>query len=187
MDGRADASFVEAVAIFNTADTLQDAIDDLMNSGFDRADLSLLPAQNMVEARLGHSYQTTSELEDDPAVPRTYYLERESVGDAEGALVGGLLYVGALSAAGAIFAYGGSLATAIGAAILGGGTGALIGTFFARRVDRLYSRHMQEHLVHGGLLLWVRTPDTGKMKRAVEILFKHSGRDVHVHALPTAA
>jgi hypothetical protein len=36
----------------------------------------------------------------------------------------------------------------------------------------------------GGLLLWVRTWDVEDERRAVEILRKHSGSDVHVHALP---
>jgi hypothetical protein len=32
--------------------------------------------------------------------------------------------------------------------------------------------------------LWVRTWDAADEKRAVEILAKHSGQDVHVHAEP---
>jgi predicted CoA-binding protein len=37
---------VEAVAVFTAAEKLQKAIDDLMSSGFDRADLSLLAPEN---------------------------------------------------------------------------------------------------------------------------------------------
>jgi hypothetical protein len=35
----------EAVGYFENADTLQGAIDDLLSSGFDRAELSLLAAE----------------------------------------------------------------------------------------------------------------------------------------------
>jgi hypothetical protein len=36
---------------------------------------------------------------------------------------------------------------------------------------------------NGGLLLWVRTRDVEAEVRAVDILTKHSSRDVHVHTL----
>lgn len=38
-------------------------------------------------------------------------------------------------------------------------------------------------LDHGGLLLWVRTPDAAREEKARAILAKHGGRDVHVHDL----
>jgi hypothetical protein len=85
----------EAVGVFNTSETLQDAIDDLMSSGFDRAALSLLASEKAVEDKLGHKYQKIAELEDDPIVPRCCYVSTESIGSAEGGLIGGLMYVGA--------------------------------------------------------------------------------------------
>jgi len=69
-------------------------------------------------ARPRHKYRKVTELEDDAAVPRTCHVSTESIGDAEGGLVGGLLYVGAVAAAGAIVALGGTLAGAIVAAAL---------------------------------------------------------------------
>jgi hypothetical protein len=176
----------EAVGVFTTADALQHAVDDLMSSGFDRADLSLLAAESTVEEELGHKYRKVAELEDDAAVPRTCYVSTESIGEAEGGLIGGLLYVGAVAAAGAIVASGGTLAGAIVAAALAGGAGGLIGSVLATLVGDHHARLLQEHLDHGGLLLWVRTWDDKQERRAVGILKKHSGRDVHVHALPAA-
>ena len=70
---------------------------------------------------------------------------------------------------------------------LAGGTGGLIGTLLARWIGDHHARYLQEQMEHGGLLLWVRTRDVEKEKRASEILSKHSGRDVHLHALPAAA
>ena len=43
---------------------------------------------------------------------------------------------------------------------------------------------IQEQIDHGGLLLWVRTRDEDHEKRAVDILKKHSGKDVHLHDIP---
>lgn len=177
----------EAVGVFKTADTLQEAIDDLMSSGFDRAELSLLAGEHTVEEKLGHKYQKVAQLEDSTIAPRCCYVSTESIGDAEGGLIGGLLYVGAVAAAGAIVASGGTLAGAILGAALAGGAGGLIGTVLAKLVGDHHAHHLQEQLDHGGLLLWVRTRDAEHEKRAVDILKKHSGRDVHVHAIPWAA
>jgi hypothetical protein len=173
----------EAVGVFTTAETLQEAIDDLMSSGFDRAELSLLAAEQTVEEKLGHKYKKVAELEDSTVAPRCCYVSTESIGEAEGGLIGGLLYVGAVAAAGAIVASGGTLAGAIIGAALAGGAGGLIGSVLAKLVDDHHAKHLQEHLDHGGLLLWVRTWDSQTENRAVEILRKHSGRDVHVHEL----
>jgi hypothetical protein len=176
----------EAVGVFETADMLQEAIDDLMSSGFDRAELSLLAAEHTVEEKLGHKYQKVAELEDSTIAPRCCYVSTESIGDAQGGLIGGLLYVGAVAAAGAIVASGGTLAGAVLGAALAGGAGGLIGSVLAKLVGDHHAHHLQEQLDHGGLLLWVRTRDAQHEKRAVDILKKHSGRDVHIHAIPWA-
>lgn len=176
----------EAVGCFGTADSLQEAIDELMNSGFGRAELSLLAADHTVEEKLGHKYRKVTELEDAAEVPRCCYISPESIGDAEGALIGAPLYVAAAAAAGAIVASGGSLAAVIAGAALAGGTGGLIGFVLAKLVGDRHAHHLQEQLDRGGLLLWVRTPDAEHEKRALDILKKFSGRDAHVHAIPAA-
>jgi hypothetical protein len=60
----------EAVAVFKTAPDLEAAIDDLLESGFDRAHLSLLAPAETVDIQLGHHFIKVRELEDDPAAPR---------------------------------------------------------------------------------------------------------------------
>ena len=79
---------------------------------------------------------------------------------------------------------GGTLAAGITAAVLAGGAGGLIGSILARWVGDHHAHYLQEQMDRGGLLLWVRTWDAEGERRAVEILRKHSGGDVHVHALP---
>ena len=177
----------EAVGVFDNPEAFQEAIDKLMSSGFDRAELSLLASEQTVDEKLSHHYEKVKELEDNPKIPRAAYVSTESIGDAQGGLVGGLMYVGATAAAGAIVITGGTLAAAIAAAAVAGGAGGLIGSILAKWVGHRQAQYLQEQLNHGGLLLWVRTWDAGDEKRAVEILAKHSGRDVHVHALPTFA
>lgn len=171
----------EAVGVFSRAEDFQDAIDELLSAGFDRAQLSLLASASAIDQKLGHRYSRVSDFEDDLTVPRAAYVSTESIGDAEGGVIGGLLYVGATAAAGAIVASGGALAMAIAAAALGGGLGGLLGTILARSIGRRHSQYLQEQLDRGGLLLWVSAWDGHAEKRAAAILEKHSGRDVHVH------
>ena len=67
------------------------------------------------------------------------------------------------------------------AAALGGGAGGLVGAWLAKLLGDQRARRVQEQLAHGGLLLWVRTWDAEEESRAIKILKRHSGRDVHVH------
>lgn len=174
-------SIREAVGYFETVEDLEAAIDELESSGFNRAEISLLAAEHAVDEKLGHKYRKVSELEDDPAVPRTFYIPNESVGGAEGALISAPLYLAAVTAIGAIVASGGTLAAAISGAVAAGGAGGLIGTALAKLVGDHHARYLQQQLEHGGLLLWVRTWDARDEDQAVTILKKHSGHDVHVH------
>ena len=171
----------EAVGVFDNAELLQEAIDELMSSGFDRAEVSLLASESAVEQKLGHRYKKVSELEDDPNVPRVAYVSTESIGDAQGALIGGLMYVGAGLLMGPIAFAGGTLAAGAGAAVLGGGLGGVIGAGLAKMVGDQHAHRLEEQIKHGGLLLWVRVWNAEDERRAVEILSRHSGRDVHVH------
>jgi hypothetical protein len=174
----------EAVGVFHSPEELQAAIDELLETGFHRAELSLLASVKAVDEKLGHRYRKISSAADDPVIPRAAYVSPEAIGGAEGGLIGVLMYVGAMAAAGAIVASGGTLAAAIIGAALSGGAGGLIGTLLAEWLGEEHSRHLQEQVERGGLLLWVRTWDGADEKRAMEILKKHSGAHVHVHDLP---
>jgi hypothetical protein len=97
------------------------------------------------------------------------------------------MYVGAAVAAGTVMASGGTLIAVIVATALTGGTGGLIGSVLAKWVGDHHAQHLQEQINRGGLLLWVRAWNVEGEKRAAAILKKHSGREVHVHALPAEA
>ena len=120
---RPAVSVREAVGVFDDADRLQEAIDDLMTHGFDRAEISLLASESAVEKKLGHKYVKASELEDDPKVPKRGYVSPEELGAAEGAVIGGLMYVGAGLLLGPVAAAGATLAGMAAAAAIGGGVG----------------------------------------------------------------
>lgn len=177
----------EAVGVFDNFETLEAAIDELESSGFDLAELSLVASEETVEEKLGHQYEKVADVEDDTAVPREAYVATESFGDAAGGLIGGLMYVGAVAAGGAVIAAGGPLAAAIAGATMVGGAGGLIGAILAMWMSDHHAEYLQEQLDRGGLLLWIRTWDDADEKRATEILSRHSAHDVHVHGRPHKA
>lgn len=169
------------MGIFDGPDTLQEAIDELLTSGFDGAELSLLASETAVQEKLGHKYRKVSELEDEADILRSAYVSTEAVGDAEGAVVGGLMYIGAGVLMGPAAFASGTLASIAGAAAVGGGISGVIGSIFARLIGEQHASLIEEQLDHGGLLLWVRVWDAEREKRAVEILSRHSGRNAHIH------
>ena len=177
----------EAVGVFADAASLQGAIDELLSVGFETEALSLLASEEAVEAKLGHKYQKVSELEDDSAAPRTRYVPRETLEDAERTAVGSLGIVGGLATAGAVVASGGALGSALLAAGLGAGTWGLLGELLAKFIGGEHAESVTEQIAHGGLLLWVRCAGSEQETGAQEILERHSGKDVHVHTLPAAA
>jgi hypothetical protein len=174
----------EAVGVFDSADSLQAAIDELQTHGFSRRHLSVLADAKSVEEKLGHIYKRVEEVEDDAKAPRTIFVPLESIGDAEGALIGFPLYVAATTATAIVVASGGTMLAAIVAATIAGSGGALIGAILAKVVAKHHADYIQDQINHGGLLLWVHLPDAEHEKKALAILKKHSAHDVHVHNIP---
>jgi hypothetical protein len=172
----------EAVGIFDSEAQMQAAIDDLLSHGFDRAEISVLAPVAAVEEKLGHRFESVAEIEDDPEAMTKAYIPIESLGDAEGAVIGSMLYVGAFAGI-VLVASGGALAAALAALALGG-SGTAIGIALARFMNQHHADYIAEQLEKGGLLLWVRTWDPKDEAKAVELLSGHSAHDVHVHALP---
>lgn len=177
------ATIREAVGVFQDADKMENAIEDLEEHGFDRAEISLLASEDAVRQKLGHRFYDAKSLEDDPAVPRKAFISTAAIGDAEGALIGGLMYAGALAAAGLTVASGGALVALLAAAVAGGASGGLIGGVLASLVGERQAREIEDEIRRGGLLVWVRTPTEDDEKRAVEVLKRNGASDVHVHTI----
>ena len=173
----------EVVGVFHTPDDLESAIDELLSSGFDRAELSLLASEDAVATKLGGYYRAADEMADDPAVPRSFFVSSAAIGDAEGGLIGGLAYLGATIAVGAVVMSGGALGATIAAAIIAGGTGGLLGSALAHWVGHHHAAYLRDQVENGGLLLWVRAWNESDEARALEIVTKHAADKVHSHGL----
>lgn len=177
------ARVCEVVGVFHSPEDLETAIDELLSSGFHRAELSLLASEDAVATKLSHRYRPAAEMADDPIVPRAAFVSTAAIGDAEGGLIGGLAYVGAVVAVGAVVMSGGTLAATIAAAVLAGGTGGLIGSTLARWVGHHHADYLERQIGNGGLLLWVRAWNTSDEARALEVMSKHAADKVHAHGL----
>lgn len=181
------SSVREAVGVFVEAAKLEAATDELLENGFDRADISLLAAQDEIEKNLGHRYSKVTELEDDPDVPRRAFTPLQSVHEAEGALISLPLYVAAVTTAGIVTAAGGPLAAILAATAIAGSGGGFLGLVLAGILGNRYASEIENQINKGGILLWVRTWDKAQEERAQKILTRHGAFDVHVHQLYKAA
>jgi hypothetical protein len=171
----------EAVGVFGTFEALQAAFYDLRMVGFSRYDISLLGDEEVLKEKLGQSYWRSDHLEDDPRAPRAAFVSEEAVGELEGAIAGGFVFLGSAIAMLALLTPASTVAASIAAVAIGGTPGAVIGTLLARRVGKHHRDYYANQIRHGGILLWVRVRDKEKEDLAVQILKAHSGRDVHVH------
>jgi hypothetical protein len=176
----------EVVGVFSDADALEAAAAELLGSGFERARISLLAGEKAIVEKLGHKYERVNELEDNLDIPRVVYRPKESFDAGKSALLGGLASIGAVAAAGAIFASGGALAVTLGSGLIGAEVGGFLGGVLGDLITEHHAKYLQEQLDHGGLLLWVRTADDLEENAAKQILSRHSGRDVHAHAIAIA-
>lgn len=171
----------EAVAVFMDERSLQKATDELLISGFDHADISVLSNHDDVKKSIGHDYANVREIEDDENVSHMAMVDTDSLTEAETALVAVPGFVGAMAMAGPTIAYGGSTMSIAGSAIIGGAAGALIGYFFAMQIARRHKQTIQDQIERGGIVLWVHTADEAHERTACDILQRQGAKDVHVH------
>jgi len=184
MADEAGTTIREAVAVFDDEKALEAAIGELFSTGFDRAEIGLLADPALVEAKLAHRFRQVADLEDDAGVPWSFYVAKEAIGPAEGAMLGGLLFGGVGAAAGAAVAAGATLTAALTAASLAGGSGGPIAAALAKLVGDRQAQQLLRQLDRNSLVLWVHARDAAHEERATAILSRRSGRDVHVFDLP---
>jgi hypothetical protein len=164
----------EAVAVFDDAETLEQAVFDLETKGFDRAAFSVLADEATVERALGHRYRRVEEMEDEPRAPRETFFTRISRLEAEYGIPVGLASIGFL----ALGATGGGLP-----ALIAAGGGAVLGAALGSLIHHHHAQRIKEQLARGGILLWVNVRDAAQEKIAVATLQAHSSHDVHVHPI----
>lgn len=168
--GNTTYTLTEAVARFPTEGAFQQAVDELQENGFDRADLSV-PSD-----RLPH-YRNP----DENHVARAAPVNMESIRMGKVALLGIPSYLGVTFGLIAGFAFRDAEPIILALAVLGGAVGGILGGLAAWKLGARHARSVDAQLHEGGMLLWVRTKTEAAQAKALEILTRSGGRSAHVH------
>ncbi len=174
----------EAVAVFDSEDGLQHAIDELTMAGFGQHELSLMARDEAVRGSLGQSYTSVQQAKDDPDAPRQSIISPEEVGTAQGMAAAVPAYVAAIAATAVTVASGGTALAAAGAAVAAGGASGGIGALLASWIGGQRKETLQQQLDKGGILLWVNLRDPAREQMAYQILSRHSTQPVEIHDVP---
>ena len=174
----------EVTGVFYSHAALEDAVEELLLSGFDRADIDRVADPEAVRQRIGDIYVAAEELADVGSVARRPFFTRDDISAA--VAVGGSLFgsAAALAAAFIVLVSGGApLATGIVAVIAGliaGGAAAVAIAHFFRRERR---RGLESLMAARGLILWIRVHSPEREEAAQKILQEHGARAIRVHEI----
>ncbi len=171
----------EAVGAFHSVEALDRAVEDLLSSGFDVAEVTLLAEEQTASSKFGHRLRDTRAAGDDPTAPRRAWAEPESRMEGKGALSGVLGYIGAVAIGGVTFATGGTALAAVALGVLAGGASAAAGLRLANAFEKPRAESLQRQIEAGGVLVFVKLRDEAHAQRASAILERHGATDVHVH------
>lgn len=173
----------EVVGVFHDAEKLEAAVDDLEKAGFVQTNISIMADTESVAKKLEHRFEPIEDMEDDPTIPRRTFVGKADRSIEESAAIGLPLYVGAMAGAVAVVASGGAAAMAMLAAAAGGAIGGGLGGVLARAIGKAEADRLEENIREGGILLWVTVGDSDTERRAIDVLKKAGGTDVHAHEI----
>lgn len=169
----------ECVGLFLTGEDLQEAIRELESTAFPRQDISVMGTRSELMDVFGSKTIDPHMAMDNPDTPRAAPARPEEKNIGTSAMVSVPAYVGAMAAA--LSAGAVAFPAIIGAAVIGGVGGGAMGGILAKLFGDRDTRHYEEQIDRGGLLLWVRTPDREREEIAVSIMRKFHALEVHVH------
>lgn len=158
----------EVFGTFASAAAVEEAVQDLLIGGFDRADIDLMAGAQAVRDKLSGSFKERRNAGD-----YTDFMTADESLDATALVTGALVYIGAVGAAAAVVASGGSVAAAAAAALAGGAGGGGLGSVLRRKLGAGTAEDLATRLTAGEMVLWVRVHDPERERRAADILAAH--------------
>lgn len=166
------ADVVTMRGTFPSAEMMQNAIERLMVSGFDRADLSVPNALSTSGASARDSGARSARTEEDARQARTLHTS-------------GAAAVAALAAAGMTIGTGGAIAPAVVAAAAAGAAAG--GATYAARTaaNNAEQKHRDVDAAQGALVLSVRAPASAKRSQAEVIM--HAAGATRIEAVRYAS
>jgi hypothetical protein len=177
----------EVTGVFHSRRALDTAAQDLLSSGFDRADIDVSASPDEQQRRLNYQAIPAADLADISAAARRPYVGRD---DRLGIEVVTASVVGCVVALVVAFYLVSREMTPLTVIVVS----VLSGIVAAAAAIRPLRRLMQRDRVRGlepvaeweGLLIWVRVQSPEKEALAQEILLRHGGEAVHIHEIEIA-
>jgi hypothetical protein len=187
-DGVIETAKVREVAgVFHSHGALEDAVDDLLRAGFDRADIDVIGDLEELRKRLGDAYVAPEELADVPQAPRRPFFARDDLTETVILVASTIGGAAATAAALAVIASEGSWVSALVAgAVTGVIAAGVAAVLIARYFERERVRGLEWYAAARGLILWVRVRDREREDEAQEILLRHGAEAVRVHEVEIA-
>jgi hypothetical protein len=174
----------EVAGVFHAYEALDAAADELLQAGFDRADIDIMGDLRVVRRRLGDTYVAPEELADLAIVPRRPYRTPEDVAVAVSVIAGTLAAAGGMAVALGVLISGGRAALAIGAAVVAAlAVGGLVASLAARRFGRKPPAGMEWLVPERGIIVWVRVRSPEQEEMAQDILRRNGAEAVRVHEI----
>jgi hypothetical protein len=176
----------EAVAVYQTANSLRAALRSLKRVGFDQARVTLIADQIIAEQKLGAA--KTVDVAEPLADPRARFVLERHGSDHFAALLGaGIGYMGAAVAAiGAVSGNHFIVVPALLGTLLCGAAAVAI-TAASGRLSNPALDLLARRFRRGEFLLWVQIDSPEQEAKALRVLSKNSLQDVQVFDIPEAA
>lgn len=111
----------EVVGIFHDADALNETITELTSAGVDRAEMSVLARDGLLEGGVAEDYDTARQAAADPAAPREAVIADTDIRQGRTLATSMASVIAAFAATGAVVLTGGAAAAAIAAAVAAAG------------------------------------------------------------------
>jgi len=173
----------EVAGVFHSRQALEDAVEDLLLSGFDRADIDQVASLDEVRKRL-KTYVASEELADLTPAPRRPVFTHDDVSVAVIITVSMLgVAAGSAVAYGVLSSGGDSWSAGILGALMGLGAGVGGALVMARVFRRDDLRGLESLQLDRGIVLWVRARSPEREAMAQDILRRNGGRAVRVHEI----
>jgi hypothetical protein len=174
----------EVTGVFHSRAALDATANELLLSGFDRADIDVIGSLDEVKKRLGAVYVAPEELPDVVRTPRRPFITGDDISVTAAVVAGVFGSVVALGTAAGVLARDGSDTQA---AVVAGIVGLLAGFIALLTTARVFrpeeTKGLDALMSKHGLVLWVRPRSPEQEAMAQEFLLKHGARAVRVHEI----
>lgn len=184
----------EIVGLFHSSEALERAISELASAGWDRAEMSLLGAPELLaqadRAQANRAQvnrpsgqrqaETTGQRQVQAGAPQSPVISKDDVRQMRTLTSGMAGVAAAFVAAGATVMSGGAaLAAIVGAAAAGGGAAAAV-EGLGHSADEKREQALRKQVEAGGILLWALLRDSQDEAKARDILQQAGATEIHV-------